>query len=145
MAPASPDSYRKTQLWILLLVALAVLSFLAMRRSASRAMSMNSATTDASSLPELRAGDEARIALEITSVDPVASLEGNVLEKQSETVYVRTGKKTKILFDAATPVLMGAMSDVHKGAVVHVKVKMQNDHLLRAEQIVVLTGYVKLR
>jgi hypothetical protein len=145
MAPASPDSSRKTQLWIVLLVALAVLSFLAMRRSASRAMSMNSATTDASSLPELRAGDEARIALEITSVDPAASFEGNVLEKQSETVYARTGKKTKIVFDAATPVLMGAMSDVHKGAVVHVKVKMQNDHLLRAEQIVALTGYAKLR
>jgi len=106
---------------------------------------MNSATTDASSLPELRAGDEARIALEITSVDPAASFEGNVLEKQSETVYARTGKKTKIVFDAATPVLMGAMSDVHKGAVVHVKVKMQNDHLLRAEQIVALTGYAKLR
>lgn len=145
MASTALNSSRKTQLWIVLLVALAVLSLLAMRRSVGRAMGMNTVTTDASSLSGLRPGDEAKIAIEITNVKPGVSFEGTVLEKQTETVYARTDKKVKILFDATTPVVMGAMSDVHEGAVVHVKAKVQSDHGLRAEQIVVLTGYAKLR
>jgi hypothetical protein len=145
MASTSPSSSRNTQLWIIVLVALAVLSLLAMRRSVGRAMGMNAVTTDASSLPGLRPGDEAKIAIAITNAKPAVSFEGNVLEKQTETVYARSGKKIKILFDATTPIVMGAMSDVHEGAVVHVKAKVQSDHQLRAEQLVVLTGYVQLR
>jgi hypothetical protein len=136
---------RTTRIWIVLLVALAVLSFLAMRRSMGRAIGMKAETTASSSLSQLKPGDEAKVVLELTHVTQAASLEGNVLEKQTETVYRRTGTTIKIAFDASTPVVMGKTSDVHKGAVVHLTAKMTNDHALHAEQVVVLTGYVKVQ
>ena len=144
MSLASTNSSRSNQIWIVLLIALALLSFLAMRRSLTRAMGMNVATAPPSSLAQLKAGDQAKVVLELTSVT-AASLEGEILEKQSETNYHRIGNTIKIAFDATTPVVMGKASDVHQGAVVHIKAKMGTDHLLHAEQIVILTGYIKLQ
>jgi hypothetical protein len=126
-------------------VALALLSFLAMRRSMGKAMRMKTETTTGASLALLKTGEEAKVVLEVAGVAGAASFEGNVLEKQTETVYRRTGNTIKIAFDGATPVMMGKGSDVHEGAVVHVTAKVANDHVLHAEQIVVLTGYVKVQ
>jgi hypothetical protein len=139
------NSSRAARIWIVLLVALALLSFLAMRRSMGKAMGMKAETTASSSMSQLKTGDEAKVVLELTRVTQAASVEGNVLEKQTETVYRRTGSTAKIVFDAATPVVMGKTSDVHEGAVVHVTTKMANDHMLHAEQIVILTSYVKVQ
>lgn len=140
----SRTNSRTTQLWIVALVGLALLSVLAMWRGMGKAMQMKAETTAAAAIPQLKAGDEAKIVLEVTGVAAAASVEGNVLEKQTETVYRRTGKTAKIAFDAATPVVMGKTPDVHPGAVVHVTAKVGDDHALHAEQIVILTGYVKV-
>ncbi len=144
MTAASLNSSRTTRIWMVLLVALALLSFLAMRRSMGKAMNMKSETTAGGSLSRLKPGDEAKVVLEVTAVS-AASVKGTVLEKQSETVYRRTGNTVKIAFDTATPVVMGKASDIHEGAVVHITAKMGNDHVLRAGQIVVLTGYVTVK
>ncbi len=144
MSSASANSSRSNRIWIVILVALALLSYLAMRRSMVKAMGMNSATTAGSSLAQLKPGDEAKAVLELTTVT-TTSLEGKMLEKRTETDYRRTGARLKIAFDAATPVVMGKASDVHQGAVVHIKARMGPDHILHAEQIVILTGYVKLQ
>jgi hypothetical protein len=145
MSSPSLNSTRSNRIWIVLLVALALLAFYAMRRSLGKAMQMNSEPTATASMAQLKPGDELKVVLELTSVTPAASIEGNVLEKQSETVYRRTGNTIKIGFDAATPVVMGKAPDVHTGAVVHIKAKMGDDRLLHTEQIVVLTGYVKVQ
>lgn len=144
MAPASQKAFRTNRIWIVLLVALALLSFFAMRRSLSKAMGMKAETT-VGAASQLKPGDEMKVVLELTHVTAAASIEGNTLEKQTETVYRRTGNTLKIVFDAATPVVMGKTSDVHEGAVVHVTAKMASDHLLHATQIVILTGYVKVQ
>jgi hypothetical protein len=129
---------------MVLLVALALLSFFAMRRSFSKAMGMKAETT-VGAASQLRPGDEMKAVLQLTRVTAAAGVEGNVLEKQTETVYRRTGNTLKISFDAATPVVMGKLTDVHEGGVIHVTAKMANDHLLHATQIVILTGYVKVQ
>src|SRR5271154_2967770 len=144
MTSSSSNSSRTTRIWIILLTALALLSFLAVRRSVGKAMGMRAETTAGTSPAELKVGDEAKVVLEVTSVAPAASLEGNVLEKQTETEYRRTGNTVKVAFDATTPVVMGKASDLRQGAVVHVTAKMGSDHMLHASQIVVLTGYVKV-
>jgi hypothetical protein len=146
MSSASANSSRSNRIWIVLLVALALLSFLAMRRSMTKAMGMDAATTSGSSFAQLKPGDEAKVVVELTTVT-AASLEGNILEKekQTETDYRRTGATLRIAFDAATPVVMGKASDVHQGAVVHIKARMGADRILHAEQIVILTGYVKIQ
>jgi len=144
--PSPPlHSSRSNRIWIVLLAALALLAFFAMRRSLGKAMQMNSDPTASASMAQLKAGSEAKVVLEVTSIAQAVSIEGNVLEKQSETVYRQTGSTIKIAFDAATPVVMGKASDVHAGAVVHIKAKMGDDRVLHAEQVVVLTGYVKVQ
>jgi hypothetical protein len=126
-------------------VLLAALSLFAMWRSMGRAMQMKAETTSNSSFAQLKAGDEVKVVLEVTAVAAAASVGGNVLEKQTETIYRRTGKTAKIAFDATTPVVMGKGPDVHAGAVVHVTAKMGSDQALHATQIVVLTGYVQVQ
>ncbi len=145
MSSPSLNSSRSNRTWIVLLVALALLAFFAMRRSLGKAMQMNSEPTAAASMAQLKPGDEAKLVVELTGVTPAASIEGNVLEKQSETVYRHSGNTIKIGFDAATPVVMGKAPDVHAGAVVHIKAKMGDDRVLHAEQIVVLTRYVNVQ
>ena len=141
----SQDFSRTSRIWIALLLALALLSFLAMRRSLGKAMRMNAGATADRSAAQRDAGDEVEVVLEVTRVAAAASVEGNVLERQSEIVYQRTGNAIKIAFGAVTPVVMGKMPDVHAGAVVHVKAKMGTDRVLRAEQLVILTGYVTVQ
>ena len=116
MASASFLSSRTARIWIVLLVALAVLSFLAMRRGIGKATQMKTETTSVVSAAQLKPGDEMKVVLEVTAVVPDASLTGNLLEKQTETVYRQTGNKVKLAFDVA-----------------------------RAQRIVVLTGYVKVQ
>jgi hypothetical protein len=142
---ASQHSSRTTRIWIAVLVALAVLSFLAMRRSLGKAMQMQVQATSSASLPQLKVGEEVKVVVEITSVLSGSIIQGTLLEKQTETVYHRSGNSTKIAFEPSTPVVMGKVSDIHQGAIVHIKAKMGEDHVLHAEQIVVLTGYVKVQ
>jgi hypothetical protein len=145
MASASFLSSRTARIWIVLLVALAVLSFLAMRRGIGKAAQMKTETTSVLSAAQLKPGDEMKVVLEVTAVVPDASLTGNLLQKQTETVYRQTGEKVKIAFDPATPVVMGKASDVREGAVVHITAKIADDGIARAQRIVVLTGYVKVQ
>jgi hypothetical protein len=139
-----PNSSRSTRICILLLVALAIFSLFAMRRSMVKAMGMRAESTIGSP-QRLKVGDELKVVLEVTGVAEAASVEGNVLEKESETVYRRTSNTAKIAFDAETLVGMGKVSDVHAGAVVYVAAKMGADRVLHASKIVILTGYVKVQ
>jgi hypothetical protein len=145
MASASFLSSRTARIWIVLLVALAVLSFLAMRRGFGKAAQMKTETTSVLSAAQLKPGDEMKVVLEVTAVVRDASLTGNLLQKQTETVYRQTGNKVKLAFDPATPVVMGKASDVREGAVVHITAKIADDGIARAQRIVVLTGYVKVQ
>ena len=144
MQSGSHDFSRSTRLWIVLLLALALLSFFAMRRSIGRAMGMKIETTVIASQADFKPGDETKVVVEITTVVS-QNIEGSVLEKQSETIYRRSGNTIRVSFDPSTPVVMGKTSDIHPGALVHITATMGNDHILRAKQIVVLTGYVKVQ
>ena len=145
MDSAPLNSSRNYRFWIALLVVLALVSFFAMRRSMVKAMGMKAETTSGASLQQLKTGDEVKLVLELAGVKGPASIDGTVLEKQTETVYRRTAEKATITFDSSTPVVMGKASDIHDGAVIHVTAKMTGDRTLRAEQIVILTGYVKVQ
>jgi hypothetical protein len=89
----SQDFSRTSRIWIALLLALALLSFLAMRRNLGRGMRTNAETTKDRSPAQGNAGDEVKIVLAAA-----ARVEGNVLERRSEIVYRRTGKVIKIAF-----------------------------------------------
>ena len=108
-------------------------------------MRMSVETTASASAPQTKVGDTAKFVLEVKALEPGASIKGDTLEKQTETVYRRTGNTTKVAFDTSTAIVMGKTADVHEGAIVHVTAKMGADHLFHAVQIVILTGYVKVQ
>jgi hypothetical protein len=157
--PPTSSHSRSNRIWIALLVAIALLTLLAMRRSLGKAMRMTTETTTSASPTRLKPGEAAKFVLQVTTVAGTANagsseVEGIVLEKQTETFYRRTGSTVKIGFDPATPVVMGKIADVREGSVVFIKAKEaetkmgetnKGEDRLQAEQIVILTGYVTVR
>lgn len=140
-----PYSTRTFRIWILFLVALAALSFFGMRRGMGRASQMNAQTSADSSLAQLKVGEEAKLVLEVTEVVGSATIEGHLLEKKTEAIYLRTSKTIKVAFNAATPIVMGKAQDLHRGAVIHITATMGSDRQLHAQQLVNLTGYVQVQ
>jgi hypothetical protein len=134
----------RNRLWIFLLAGLALLAFLTTERGLSRAMRMTVKAAPSAEIAQLKPGHAAKVLLELTSVAADGHAEGRVLEKQSETLYRRGATTLQVVFSNDTPMVMGKAADLHRGAVVHVTGTIREDHLLRATQIVILTGYVRI-
>ncbi|MGA9565437.1 MAG: hypothetical protein WBS19_07935 [Candidatus Korobacteraceae bacterium] len=143
-----PNSdFRTIGRWMLVFTVLAALSLTAVLTVGRQSMRMSSAmaaASDASGFAELSPGSTAQAVVEITRVGAKGSTEGKLLEREREDLYRRTATVVGISFNDATPVVMGKLGDVHARAVVHVKGTIGNDHRITAEQIVILTGYVKV-
>ncbi len=144
-----PNSdFRKIGRWMLVFTVLAALSLAAALTVGRRSMRMSSAmaaSANPTAFAELAPGSKTQAVVEITAVDANGNAEGKLLDRESEDLYQRTRTPVGIKFSDATPVVMGKLGDVHAGAVVHVKGTIGNDHRITAEQIVVLTGYVKVQ
>lgn len=92
----------------------------------------------------LKPGEVAKIVFEVTGA-PDHELAGNLLEKQDETHYTRTTTEIEVIADARTAIVMGSRADVRRGAILHVTGTLDENHLLHANQLVVLTEYVSVR
>jgi hypothetical protein len=103
------------------------------------------ASADQGTFAQLAPGSKTQAVVEIASVDAKGSAEGKLLDRQSEELYKRTPTPVGIKFSDATSVVMGKLADLHASAVVHVKGTIGDDHRIIAEQIVILTGYVKVQ
>jgi hypothetical protein len=144
----SSSDFRKAGRWILTFAVLASLSLAAAIMVGRRSMRMSSAmaaSTGQSEFAQLAPGSKTQAVVEITSVDPRGTAEGKLLNRESEELYKRTATPVGIKYGDATPVVMGKLGDLHAGAVVHVKGTIGDDHRITAEQIVILTGYVKVQ
>lgn len=97
----------------------------------------------------LKADDEAKIVVEIAEASGRGSgdglIRGTLLEKQDETHYTRTTNQAEVGWGKETGLVMGKAEDIHAKAIVHVTGKMSADRILRAKQIVILTGYVQVK
>jgi hypothetical protein len=142
------QDFRKTGRWILTFAVLGSLSLATAIMVGRRSMRMSSAmaaSADQGAFAQLAPGSKAQAVVEITSVDSKGSAAGKLLDRESEEVYKRTATPVGINFSDATPVVMGKLGDLHAGAVVHVKGTIADDHRIAAEQIVILTGYIKVK
>jgi len=143
---SDPD-FRKIGRWTLMFAVLAALSLTAAITVGRRSMRMSSAmaaAADPSGFTQLAPGTAAQVVIEVTSVSPKQA-DGKLLEREQDDLYKRTGEPVDFTFVDATPVVMGKMADLHPGAVVHVKGTVASDHRIQAQQIVILTGYVKVQ
>ncbi len=75
---------------------------------------------------------------------PDGTFRGKLLEKKTEEVYARTSALVTVQFNAQTKMVMGKPADIHAAAIVHATGTLRADRSLDAEQIVILTGYVRV-
>jgi hypothetical protein len=130
--------------WVLLLAVLAALSLAFGWRGAGRMMRMQTQAANNAEFAQLRAQADAKIVVEVAGATE-GIIHGKLLEKQDETHYVRTANAADIAWGKDTAVVMGKAADIHASAIVHVTGKLAADHNVRAKQIVILTGYVKVK
>ena len=128
---------------VFLLVLLACLALAAMW--AGRSMKMKAQAAGPAQLLVLKPGEVAKIVFEVTAMPSDNDLTGKLLEKQDETHYTRTATEVELIPVAKTAIVMGNRADIRKGAILHVTGTLDENHILHANQLVVLTEYVSTR
>ncbi|HMK30381.1 MAG TPA: hypothetical protein VK473_11905 [Terriglobales bacterium] len=147
MAAGDPQCGRERAVWTTVILAAGLLIATAIWGVAARAAKMKAGTAAAESgqFGSLAPGSKVKVVVAVESVSPEGLIHGEVLDKKSEEDYVHSRKAVNIRSDAATTFVMGKQSDLRPAAVVHVSGKLLEDRSLRAEQIVILTGYVQVQ
>jgi hypothetical protein len=132
--------------WTVFLFLLAMVMVWGVRGVLDRAWRMQTASTSASVFARMTPGNQAKA---VVRLDQVAGekLKGILLERESDTVYrvaVGNGSAVAAILTPETSVVMGTPQDIAAGAIVQLAGTLDQDRVLRAKQIVILTGYVRL-
>jgi hypothetical protein len=104
-----------------------------------------SSASDEKQFSESTPGSKTKFAMEIDEVTAEKIIRGRLLQKKTEELYTRTSTSVKVQSSENTSMVMGKPADVKAGAIVHVTGTVHNGHSVQAEQIVILTGYVKVQ
>jgi len=105
---------------------------------------MSSAAASDPNAAQAKAGEVAKIVMEIAEASNDGKIRGKILRKKTEEIYTRTGEEIGVKAGGETKFVMGKAEDVRAGAVVHVTGTMQGDRSVVAQQIVILNKYVKV-
>jgi hypothetical protein len=140
------SSYPSVLRWAVFLFLLAIVMVWAVRGVLERAGRMKAANTSVSASTAMKPGNPARV---VARLDQVVgeNLKGTLLEPESETVYripIGKGFEVAAILTAETSVVMGTPRDIAKGAIVQLAGTLDQNRVLRAKQVVILTGYVRL-
>jgi len=137
---------RRSLGWIAL-IAIAVLLFvLVLWKASAAAKKMSSVVaSDGQDLSHFHVGDTAKFVEEVSDSNKTRTLTGIVLKKKTDDLYLRTPDHATIHWDSQTKIVMGKSDDLHPGAIVHITASVQDDHAFAAQQLVILTGYVKVQ
>jgi hypothetical protein len=137
----------KTSLkWFIFLAVLASVAAWAIRGVLVRAQQMSTAETTASAYTSISPGSSAKAVVRLESVKG-SELKGALLEKQSDTVYLLPSEKkltVVAVLTTDTSVVMGKPQDIAVGAVVQLAGTIDANHVLQTNQVVILTGYVRV-
>jgi len=132
--------------WIIFLTLLACVAAWAIRGVLVRDQQMSTANTSASTFASLPPGSSAKAVVRLESVNG-ADLKGILLEKQSDPVYLLPSDRMPVVAASLTPdtsVVMGKPDEIVVGAVVQLAGTIDGNHVLQTDQLVVLTGYVRV-
>ena len=131
--------------WTFFVVLFAAVTAWAIRGVLARAQQMKAADISASALASVAPGSPAKA---VVRLDHVAGKEskGTLLQRQSDTVYLLPSESSavKAILTPETSVVMGKPQEIVAGAIVQLDGTMDENHVLRASQVVILTGYVRL-
>lgn len=132
--------------WIIFLAVLAIVAVWAIRGVLTRAQQMSTAGTTASTFASISPGSSVKVVVGIESVEG-NELKGVLLEKHSDSLYLMTSDRTPTVIAALTSdtsVVMGKPQDIAVGAIVQLEGTIDANHVLQANRIVILSGYVRL-
>lgn len=121
-------------------IAALFLPFLLLRNMMSSGTPLQTARQFALASPNA----QTNIALEVTSLPTSTLLTGTLLQKNADDSYSRTDQKVTVQWNAAQFV-MGNSSDVKQGAILQVDGRVGDNGVLRASQVVILTGIVQVK
>jgi hypothetical protein len=137
---------RARVVWFVLIALVALLFTFVVWKSGSMAKTMSAAAaSDEQDFSRSAVGSSAKFVLEIADASSEGKITGKLLQKKTEEIYTRTATAVTVQSNRQTRVVMGKPADVHAGAVVHITGTVQKDQVIAADQIVVLTGYVKVQ
>jgi hypothetical protein len=132
--------------WSVLIALVALLFTFVVWKSGSMAKMMSAAAaSDKQAFSRSAVGSSAKFVLEIAEASSEGKITGKLLQKKTEEIYTRTATAVTVQSNSQTKIAMGKPGDVHAGAVVHVTGTVQKDQVIAADQIVILTGYVKVQ
>ncbi len=132
--------------WIIFLAVFASVAVWAVRGVLVRAQQMSTADTSASTFASIAPGSSAKAVVRLDSVKG-KELKGTLLEKQSDTSYLVPSERTQAVvadLNPDTSVVMGKPGEIAVGAVVQLSGTIDAGHVLQTNQVVILTGYVRL-
>jgi hypothetical protein len=131
--------------WFVAIALVALLFTFVVWKSGSMAKMMSAAAaSDDQDFSRSAVGSSAKFVVEIASASAEGKMTGKLLEKKTEEIYIRTATAVTAQSNRQTKIVMGKAADVHAGAIVHVTGTVQKDQVVAANQIVILTGYVKV-
>ena len=141
---ARKQSCGSSTLWLLVAIAILVIVALGLFRFTSLYRTMSVTAAQSSELDSAAPGSSIQLVIEIANTPSPDRFRGKLLTKKTEEVYARTNTQASVHWNDQTKMVTGKSSDLHAGAVVHVTGTVRNDHRVDADQIVILTGYVRI-
>jgi hypothetical protein len=137
------------KVWIATIAVIVLIGALFVWRSARIAAAMTTPVSPAAQqLQETPANAPTKLVLEISVSSTKGSegtLRGKLLQKKTEELYTRTATELSIHFTDKTKLVMGKLADLHSAAVIHVTGTAREDKSIDAQQLVILTTYVKVQ
>ncbi|GHO82140.1 hypothetical protein [Dictyobacter formicarum] len=96
-------------------------------------------------LASVTAGSQTSVVCEVISSSSNNSLEGYVLERANNGSYQRTNNIVHVVWGAKQQVSVGRNQDIHQGAIVQADGHVDAAKVLHADQLSVITNFIKLQ
>jgi hypothetical protein len=132
--------------WTTFLLVLTMVMLWAVSGVLQRARRMQTASTSAAMFAGRAPGRPAKAVIRLDQVVG-DHLKGTLLEQESDTAYrvpIGIAPTVAAILTPETAVVMGRPQDIAVGSVVQLAGTLDQNRILRAKQVVILTGYVHL-
>lgn len=96
-------------------------------------------------IASVKAGSQTSVVCEVISSSVNNSLDGYILEQANNGYYQRTSNIVHIVWGAKQQVSVGSNKDIHQGAIVQADGHVDAAKILHADQLSVVTNFIKLQ
>jgi hypothetical protein len=133
----------RPMLLVLLVLGITAAILIPLYVARNSAMMESSPPESASQLAKASPGSQATIVCEVTSLPSHTLIEGFLLQQNSDGSYSRASQQVQIQWNpSGSYIVMGSSKDIHQGAVLQVRGRIETQRVIHADQFVVLTGAV---